>query len=180
MAFRDPPVSITQLSPLDAEAFRALRLQALASAPEAFGSSHEEEAAYPLERFRAFLPAEGPNATFGAFAGDLLVGIAGFVAQPKHKERHKGFLWGVFVRPQFRSRGIGEHLVRRVIMHAAEHVLLLQTSVVISNDAAREIYYRLGFVPYGTERKALCIDGTYYDEELLVLELRQGLAAPKV
>lgn len=173
MPRQEPPVALRRLGPPDAEAFRALRLEALAAAPEAFGSSHEEEAALPPETFRARLPDAGPSAVFGALAGDRLVGMAGFLANGRVKQRHKGLLWGVFVRPAWRRRGLGERLVRQVIAHAAEHVLLLQASVVTSNRAARRIYGRLGFVPYGVERDALCVGGRFHDEELLALDLRR-------
>jgi hypothetical protein len=28
----------------------------------------------------------------------------------------------------------------------------------------------MGFVPYGLERKALCVDGVFHDEELLAID----------
>ena len=166
-----PDVTIRALAPADAEAYRALRLEALATAPGAFSSSHQEEAALSLENFRARIPTGGRSAVFGAFAGAELVGIAGFVANDRIKQRHKGALVGLFVRPQWRGRGVGERLVRHVMAHAAKHVLLLQATVVTTNDPARRIYHRLGFIPYGTERKALCVDGVFHDDELLALEL---------
>jgi ribosomal protein S18 acetylase RimI-like enzyme len=163
--------TIRALVPSDAELYRALRLEALATSPEAFSSSYEEESVLPLESFAARIPASGPSAIFGAFAGDSLVGTVAFVANARVKQRHKGALFGLFVCPQWRGRGLGERLVRRAIEHAANHVLLLQLSVVTSNRSARHLYQRLGFVAYGTERKALHIDGTFYDDELLALEL---------
>jgi RimJ/RimL family protein N-acetyltransferase len=108
---------------------------------------------------------------FGALAERRLVGVAGFLASQENKRRHWGVLWGVFLRPEWRGRGLGALLVGRGVEHATEHVLILQTSVVTVNHKARRTYARLGFVPYGTERRALLIDGRFYDEELLALEL---------
>jgi RimJ/RimL family protein N-acetyltransferase len=164
-------IVIRALGAPDAEAFRELRLTALATSPEAFGSSYEEEAPLSLERFRARIACAGPNVVFGALAERRLVGVAGFLASKENKRRHWGVLWGVFLRPEWRGRGLGELLVGRVVEHATEHVLILQTSVVTVNHKARRTYARLGFVPYGTERRALLIDGRFYDEELLALEL---------
>lgn len=59
----------------DAELFRTLRLHALRSAPEAFGSSYEDEAGLSLNQFRQRLD-DRPNAVFGAFADARLVGMA--------------------------------------------------------------------------------------------------------
>lgn len=166
-----PTFHTRRLVPADAEAFRALRLEALSTAPEAFGSSPEEEAARPMDVVRARLADTGPDAVFGAFAGDDLVGMAGFVLSQGIKKRHKGLLWGVFVRAQWRDRGTGEQLVRAVIDHARSHALLLQASVVTTNGSARRVYDRLGFVPYGIETRALCVSDTFHDEALLMLDL---------
>ena len=162
---------LRRLTPADAEAFRALRLDALSTAPEAFGSSTEEEAARPMDVVRARLSDTGPDAVFGAFAGDDLIGIAGFMLGPGIKKRHRGVLWGVFVRPGWRGRGAGERLVRAVIEHAAGHALMLHATVVVSNATARDIYHRLGFVPYGIEPRALRVGDTFHDEEMLMLDL---------
>jgi RimJ/RimL family protein N-acetyltransferase len=173
MAPDDPIPAIRALGPQDAEAYRALRLAALAISPEAFGSSYEEEAALPLESFQARVENTGRSAVFGAFAGDLLIGMAGFRAIEALKQRHKGTLWGVFTEPHWRGRGLGERLVGRVIEHAAQHVQVLQAAVVTTNHGARRMYHRLGFVPYGIERNALRIDGIFYDDALLALDLGQ-------
>ncbi len=167
----DPGTTIRRLGPEDAEAFRALRLTALTSAPAAFASSPEEERALSIDTIRSRLAPTGPNAAFGAFAGHDLVGMAGFVLNEKIKQRHKGTLVGVFVLPQWQRRGLGAALVRSVIAHAAEHARLIQAHVVMSNDAARRMYRALGFLPFGIERKALCVDGVFHDEELIALEL---------
>jgi RimJ/RimL family protein N-acetyltransferase len=171
---KDPEIRISRLVPADAEALRVLRMEALTTAPEAFGSSPEEEAARSMDLVRARLDAAIPDAVFGAFAGVDLVGMAGFALSQGIKKRHKGVLWGVFVRAGWRDGGTGERLVRAVIAHARNHVLLLQASVVTSNGAARRVYDRLGFVSYGTERRALRVGDAFHDEKLLVLDLQSG------
>ena len=166
-----PTIHIRRLAPADAEAFRALRLEALSTAPEAFGSSPEEESARPMDVVRSRLADTGPDAIFGAFAGDDLVGMAGFLLSQGIKKRHKGLLWGVFVRAGWRDRGTGEQLVCAVIDHARSHALLLQASVVTINASARRVYDRLGFAPYGIETRALRVGDTFHDEEMLMLDL---------
>jgi RimJ/RimL family protein N-acetyltransferase len=165
------PDNAEALRTLRLEALRTLRLEALTFAPEAFGSTPEEESARPMDLVRARLDPSIPDAVFGAFANGDLVGMAGFALSPGIKKRHKGLLWGVFVRAPWRNRGAGEQLVRAVIDHARSNVLVLQASVVTANAAARGIYHRLGFVRYGTERRALRVGDTFHDEELLVLDL---------
>ncbi len=161
--------SIRRLEPADAEAFRAIRLEALERNPEAFQATLHDEVTEPLDRIADRLRRA---AVFGAFVDGRLVGTAGFFAHQGEKVRHKGVLWGMYVRPEARGRGIGAALVEHVIAHARTEVEILALSVVTENAAARRIYERLGFVAYGTEPHAMKQDGIYYDEVLMAKRLR--------
>jgi GNAT superfamily N-acetyltransferase len=166
-------IVIRILEPSDAEGFRDLRLEALTVAPEAFGASYEEDASLPLETIRARLSAS-PNVIFGAFADDDLIGMAGFAVYDRVKARHKGLLWGVYVKAEWRRHHVGKRLVQSVIDHASRHVIMLEATVGLANDSARHTYHGLGFKPYGIQRKALRVGDTFYDEELLYLDLPQS------
>lgn len=173
----DTACTIRALGPDDAEALRALRAEALLAAPEAFSASPEDEAGMTAETLRARLGAGGGSAVFGAFDGGTLVGMAGFARAERLKERHKGTLWGVYLRADRRGRGMAEGLVAAVIAHARGHVRLLQAGVGVDNAAARRTYHRLGFAPYGVEVKALLVGGRFIDEELLMLDFGAEPAA---
>ena len=170
-------VAVRSLTPSDAQAFRDLRLEALKSSPEAFGSSYEEEVSLPLEAIEARIPAAGPNAIFGAFAGESLIGMAGFAVYERIKASHKGVMWGVYVKPDWRGGRVGKALVQRVIDHASRHVIMLEAAVGLTNENARRTYHGLGFKAYGTERKAIRIGDIFYDEELLYLDLARPAGA---
>lgn len=168
-----PPIQLRPLNPDDAAAWREIRLEALQSSPAAFESSFEEESARDLASFAAWVsPATLPNVVIGAFLDGQLIGNAGFFVSGAIKSRHKGTLFGVFVRPPFRGQGVARQLVEAVLRHAAEHVEIIRASVVIENLAARKLYYDLGFRPFGFEAQALKIGGRYYDEEHIALSLR--------
>jgi len=164
-------VTVRRLITEDAEAFRTLRLEALSCAPEAFSASYADEIAKPDGWFSAILASEAATAMFGAFAGDELVGMAGFGSNAQEKLRHKGGLWSVYVREAWRRRGIGRTLVKHIIEHAHGKVLMLQATVNADNVEAHALYEHLGFKTYGKEPKALRIGETYFDDELLWLDL---------
>ena len=152
----------------DLAPFKALRLEGLRDAPESFGADYTEYTTRP-DAFFLQLIGTPPDVVFGAFAGGALVGIAGFIVEKGAKIRHKGFMWGVYVTPGSRRRGIGEALVRRVVDHARRHVEILRSGVVATNAHAADLYRRLGFETYGTEARALRVGARYYDEELIAL-----------
>ncbi|SFK00242.1 FR47-like protein [Bradyrhizobium sp. Gha] len=83
------------------------------------------------------------------------------------KLRHKGVLWGMYVRPT----GLTAVLVRQVIAHARTLVEQVCLTVVASNLAARRLYIAAGFEEYGLERRGLEVGSEYYDQVLMVLPL---------
>jgi ribosomal protein S18 acetylase RimI-like enzyme len=161
---------VRRLGPDDAVAFQALRLEGLATDPCAFAASHDEEAGHSLIEVAARLERQP---VFGALAEGVLLAVAGFSVPEAAKKRHKGLLWGVYVREAVRGRGLGRAVVARVIEHARAHVAQLHAAVVTSNEAARSLYRSLGFEPYGLEPRGLACAGRYYDQELMVLLLNR-------
>lgn len=164
-------IPIRILSSKDAEAFQELRLRGLKAMPEAFGSSYEEEVDLDMSEIRRRLDAS-PNAVFGAFAEDILIGVAGFAGNPKTKQKHKGQLWGVYVDEQWRGHQLGKRLTLAVINYARDHVDTLHATVMAANISARTLYLGLGFTVFGVEEDALRINGQSYTDELLRLNLR--------
>jgi ribosomal protein S18 acetylase RimI-like enzyme len=77
----------------------------------------------------------------------------------------------VFVQPAWRGRGLSRALMQAALAHAREHVAAVHLSVTVGNHVARGLYERLGFTRYGIEPRALCIGGTFHDEELMWLDL---------
>ena len=164
-------LSVRRLGPADLDAYRAIRLEGLVAAPTAFGSDHAREVALSDADWRGRLERDH---VFGAFAGDRLVGTAAFFADAAEKMRHRGHLVAVYVRDDARGMGAGRALVDAVIGVARSLVLQLYLSVTAGNDAARRLYERAGFKIYGTDPRALRVDGQFYDEHLMVLRLDEG------
>jgi len=163
------------LSESDAPSFRRLRRERLEQDPHAFAESIAEHDALSAETIATRLRnASGENFVVGAFS-DLgeLVGIAGFSRSPRLKSRHKGQIWGVYVRPEARSHGAGRAVLTALIDRARRESGLeqIQLSVSAGQGAARHLYESLGFENFGRERHALKIDGEYVDEDHMVLWL---------
>ena len=161
-------IKLRRLTSADAPAYRNIRLAGLRDTPEAFGSTFDRENAQPLA---CFCDRIRNSHIFGAFRSAELLGITGFRIREGEKERHKGLLWGMYVRPDARKAGVGRQLVEAVIDHARDHVEVIQLSVVSGNEPARRLYTGLGFVEYGVEKKSLKQNGRYYDEILMALDL---------
>jgi RimJ/RimL family protein N-acetyltransferase len=165
-----PTFTLRRLGAPDAAAHRDLRLLGLRGHPEAFGASFEDEAGRPLGWFAERLDAD---AVWGGWRdGDPdLAGVAGLRVSGAAKARHKGVLWGMFVRPEARGSGLAAALAGRVLEHARGVVEEVRLTVVASNAAALRLYARLGFRPYGVEPRALKVGGEYHDEVLMALRL---------
>ncbi|HEX6037947.1 GNAT family N-acetyltransferase, partial [Longimicrobium sp.] len=169
------PVTLRMLEAGDAAAFQALRLRGLRESPSAFGSTYEEEADRPLDDVAAHLAlrAEGDDVVFGAFDGDVLVGVAGMRRPRNRKGRHRGGVWGMYVAPEARGRGVGGALLRAIVDHArtVEGLDRLELGVETTNAAARALYLAFGFVPYGVQPDAYRDDGVSWDSELMSMRI---------
>jgi ribosomal protein S18 acetylase RimI-like enzyme len=162
-------VLVRRLTPEDAADYRAIRLTALAEAPEAFGSTYAAEADQPLAAFAQRLTSA---AVFGAYINDRIAGLMVFRQADGAKDAHKAHLYSVFVAREARGMGVGDALLTAVIAHGRDVVEQILLAVVADNAAAIRLYERHGFATYGVEPRALKSDGVYFDEVLMVRMLR--------
>ena len=77
--------------------------------------------------------------------------------ESREKIRHKATLFGMYVVPGERGRGLGRELVVAVLETARTRpgVGVVQLTVSEGNDAALQLYRRAGFVAFGTEPLAV-------------------------
>lgn len=168
-------VRIGRLDPADAEAYRRVRLSALATNPEAFGSTYAEEASLPLATFAARLTSAS---IFGAWDGTEVVGTMLYHREPRATEAHKAHIHGVFVEPGYRRRGLGADLLNAVIDAARLEVEQLLLTVMAGNARAIALYQRFGFVTYGVEPRARKLADGYVDNVLMALLLNPASSPP--
>ena len=131
--------------------WKPLRLEGLADTPIGFGELHADAAGLTDEEWEARWTR--PGLRLMAFDGDEPLGMAGgFV-----RDDDVRVLFGVYVRPQHRGKGVLAALVDRVQQWAAPHDLHLD--VHVDNPRARRAYEKLGFVPDGLDQPGHGIDG---------------------
>ena len=172
-------MEIRQLTARDAAAFQALRLRALRESPEAFGSTYAEEVGRPLDAVASRLAADPVTSVVLAAApapGGPLVGGVGCYRESGRKRRHVGVVWGLFVAPEARGRGVGRALLAALVTHVRAWPGLeqLTLTVVPENAAARALYVRYGFRPVGLAPRALRDAVRHYDLESFWLPLDAG------
>jgi GNAT superfamily N-acetyltransferase len=124
---------------------RDVRLRALRDAPYAFGSTYERESAFGPEEWAQRIATP----VFAALDDGRALGMAGGYVD----ERQETVLWGMWVDPAARGRGLAEPLVEAVVAWArSTGAPRLELSVTDRAPAAAALYRRLGFVPTGETR----------------------------
>ena len=157
---------IRELGRDDAPAFQALRLAALRDCPSAFASSYEEEHETPIALVAERLAAKSGRCVLGAWLESDLVGMLGLMREEMQKLAHKAFIWGMYVAPSARRRGVGRQLVDRALSRAASMTGVRQVNLGVNgaNFGAIALYEAVGFTSFGVERGFMLLDGELHDE----------------
>lgn len=166
--------SVREITPAELPDWWQLRLMALRDSPEAFGSDYDavkDNDPFPFYLDRGYLSG-GTNTLFAAF--DTLgkvVAQAGCFADTG-KRHHIAMVISVHTHPDHRGRGLAQRLVVAAIDHLRRFpdISSIRISVNSSNEPARHIYEKLGFVTWGEEPDAIrTADGSCHNECHMVL-----------
>src|SRR5437763_9604279 len=159
-------VELRRLLPADAAEFQALRLRGLRENPTAFGSSYEEECETPAADLAERLRRNVNGFVLGAWEDGRLVGVVGMQREAHRKVAHKMILWGMYVAPEARARGIGRQLVEAALREgfAVDGILQVNLGVNAANAPALALYEAAGFRSFGLERRCLVVAGVPQDE----------------
>lgn len=173
-------MDIARLSHDDAPAYRALMLEAYEANPDAFTSSAAERAALPLTWWESRLLAQddAPEVVLGARDAHGLCGVVGIAFESREKTSHKATVFGMYVMPDHRKRGLGVGLVRAAIAlaRARTGVRILQLTVTQGNHAAQHLYERFGFQVFGTEPFAVRVADGFVRKVHMWLDLEAPVA----
>ncbi|MGH9348103.1 MAG: GNAT family N-acetyltransferase [Vicinamibacterales bacterium] len=159
----------------DLDGFLRLKHSALSSDPLSFVASLDEDPRDYRERVRARLShaslAAG-DVIVGAFAPEL-IGIAAVTRDSHLKRSHKAELHGMYVRPEFRGRGLGRTILSEVLRLAWQMPGLEEIQLIVAthNREAASLYRQAGFREVWTESRALRVEGRYVDAHHMVLSV---------
>jgi GNAT superfamily N-acetyltransferase len=166
-------MEIRMLYPVDAPAYRALRLRALREHPTAFTSSYEEDVQLPLNSAATRL-ASSRQSFWGAFQGKELYGIVGLERETRAKNRHKAWVVGMYVASEVSGQGVGQLLLQALVARCrAEGLESLVLTVTQGNEHARRLYEMAGFVSFGVEPNAIKVGPLSYAKDHMYLDLRE-------
>lgn len=132
----------------------------------------------PRDNLNAPFPTKdrNDNFTLGAYAENILVGIASFVREGEDREklRHKGILSTMYVSKEFRGYGIASHILEEIIkrVKAISDIEQINLIVLSDNAGAKQLYEKFGFEKYGTEQHSIKWNDKYFAEDQMVLKLK--------
>lgn len=145
---------------------RNIRLAALWESPQKFLSTHQQEIAYGVDRWRAeFIRG---NWYVGMLAGRA-ISLLGATREPGWSvpERYLEYLW---VSPAYRRSGIALRMIITVLERLrAAKVHTAFVWVLDGNEIAKRLYERIGFVSSNQRQPVATRPGL--SEEKLVLTL---------
>lgn len=168
-------MQLRELGPDDASVFQALRLAALRECPSAFASSYEEEHETSIAVVAERLVAKADRCVLGAWLGSDLVGMLGLQREQIRKLAHKAYVWGMYVAPSARRRGVGRELIARALSRASAMTGLRQVNLGVNaaNAEAIALYEAAGFASFGIERGFMLLEGMLHDEILMVRNIER-------
>ncbi len=162
--------SIRLFTPDEWPLYKTVRLKALRSDPKVFGSSFAREEPRPEAEWRQALERKDMG-VFGVFDGEQVIGMTGVVIDKDDAGIAK--LWGSWLEPLWRSKGVSEDMYRARIDWAREHETAKKIVVAhrASNIASKKANQKHGFVMTGSAPH-LWHDGVTEDEIFYELILK--------
>ncbi|MGI8884572.1 MAG: GNAT family N-acetyltransferase [Pyrinomonadaceae bacterium] len=163
-------ISIRQLTENDWREFSQIRLKALQKDPSVFGSNYEKESLMPEAEWRNRLQAKD-NAIFLIYEDETPIGMTCISIDRDDPTRKTALLWGSWLAPDFRCKGLSE-LMYRTRINWAKNQPTVEKIIVshrASNVASKYANQKHGFVlTHKTEK--VWTDGATEDE--IFYELR--------
>jgi len=144
--------------------FQALRLEALKTVPEAFGSSYEDEYSFQEEVWSSRMP----NMLFAIYR-DSIIGMVGLKIRIRPKTKHIADIFSFYVSEKYQGNGVGSKLMEEAIhlIRKNPEVRKVSLSVCCAMEPAIHLCRNFGFLVSGTLVKELNVNVKFYDEFIM-------------
>jgi RimJ/RimL family protein N-acetyltransferase len=165
-------VTIRQLKENDWHEYYQIRLTALQTDPNVFGSNYEKESQMTEAEWRSRLEAKD-NAIFLLYENETAIGMTGVSINWNDQTRKTALLWGSWLAPQFRGKGLSQLMYQTRIDWAKRQptVEKIIVSHRASNLSSKYANQKHGFVFTHTVEK-IWTDGKAEDEIFYELKIK--------
>jgi len=146
--------------------FKNLRLNALLNDSIAFGRSYDYEKSFSHNYWKNLLKT---NTFLFVLINNKVVGMIGYKYYVHDdKLKHVAKIIGVYIDKDFRRMKLGQKLVHEMIKLIKKNKFKkIKLEVIITQEAALNLYKKFGFKIVGKLKKELKINNYYYDELIL-------------
>ncbi len=164
-------IFIRQLTENDWREFSQVRLKALQTDPNVFGSNYQKESQMTEAEWRSRLQED--NAIFLIFENETPIGMTGVSFDRNDPTKKTALLWGSWLAPHFRGKGLSELMYQARINWAKEQPTIEKIIVShrASNLSSKYANRKHGFVlTHKTEK--VWTDGATDDEIFYELKIK--------
>ena len=157
-------IEIKKLSESRWKDFKDLRLESLKTEPAAFGSSYEEEIRLSKKEWKRRI-----NNSLFAFLNEKPIGMIVYIFNNKIKTNHIANIFGVYVKKEYRGRGIGKKLIESAISQIKKNKNIIKINLTVNpkQKSAVKLYEKYGFKIVGKMKNDLYVDGKFNDELIM-------------
>lgn len=143
----------------------------LLSEPEDFGKYYQD-----ISKEEALIKSyqDGPDYLFAVYLEGNIIGNSSLNFHHHVKDKHRARI-GIAIQKDYWDLGIGTILMQEMIKvaKATPGIEQIELGVISVNERAKHLYSKVGFRKVGTLPRQLKLkDGTYLDEDMMVLLLK--------
>jgi ribosomal protein S18 acetylase RimI-like enzyme len=161
-------IHVQALNPKQWELYKAVRLEALISDPQAFGEAFDTAEAKSQEQWISLLTT---STDLFLLKNHEAIGMVCSWQTDIDKKNNSTNMYGLYVQQDERNKGYGKMLVRSLLKELKKkrmHKIKLNVNVLQVQAVA--IYKDLGFLEVGKSRAKMG-DGNFYEEIEMVKEI---------
>ncbi len=168
------PLHLRPAHTSDLDVVYTLRLRALTEDPQSFDQTVEAAQERGTDEVAESVAAcaAGRDLVLLAELNDEPVGLLFITHSRRPRSQHRARLWGMWVAPEARERGVGTAMVRWAVDWCRpRRIELVDLWVVTAHTSAVRMYQRAGFHIVGTTPDGMRFQGQSQAEHQMVIQL---------